>query len=328
MMGEKLAPEIAARYRYVEDGDFTSALNLPTYEWIPTSGPPRAIVLGIHGLTLHGRRYRVLARTFTLHGFGFVSFDMRGFGRCKEDPDHRFSSKEDNKRKINHEKSYGDIVKLAQLIRQKYPGVPILALGESLGCTFCVRLAGEHPDLADGLILSAPAVKVNPKMYATPTDIKEGVKSIVRPHHGVDMHSFITGLVSPRPEVVKEMLDDPYILKEVPLLDLLATDEFVAKTAKWGRTVSGTLPVLILQGGGDKCVVSKDVTELMYEMPSTDQTLRWLGHFGHLQLETTYMRALVIDAIGDWINDHGSANRVAVQQVEKDIENVGGVLVR
>jgi alpha-beta hydrolase superfamily lysophospholipase len=327
-MGESLKPEISAKYTYTEDGVFTTDLKLPTYEWMPAGRPPQAIVLGIHGLTLHGRRYRVLARTAALHGYGFVSLDMRGFGRCRFDDLKQFSEAGDDKRKINHEKSYADIVRLAQLIKARYPDLPMLVLGESLGCTFCVRLAAEHPELVSGMILSAPAVKVNPAMYARPSDIKQGVKAIVSPHHMVDLHSFITQLVSPRPDVVQEMLDDPLILKKISLLDLIATDEFVTKISKWAMSVEPGLPVLILQGGGDKCVVPKDVTALMYAIPSTDQTLRWLGRFGHLQLETSYIRAVVVDTIGDWIKDHSTEEKAKMQALEQDIENTGGVLVR
>jgi len=326
MMSETISPEILARYKYTEDGDYTAALKIPTYEWVPADQPPKTIVLGIHGLTLHGRRYRVLARTLCLQGIGFVALDMRGFGRCKFDDKNQFSTPGDDKRKVNLEKSYADIVKLANLVKQKYPQIPLLVLGESLGCTFSVRLAAEHPEMVAGLVLSAPAVKVNPDMYASPSDIRQGVKAIVHPRRGVDLHNFITKLVSQRPEVVNEMLDDPLILKQLGLLELLATDEFVVKIKNWGKTVSPTLAVLILQGGGDKCVVPRDVTELMYSMPSRDQQLCWLGNFGHLQLETSYIRAEVIDAIGDWIYDHSGPGQSELKKLEQDIKNTGGVL--
>src|SRR4051794_16863116 len=81
-LNESVKPELATKYTYIEDGEYTKALNLPTYEWLPTDGKPKAIIFGIHGLTLHGRRYRVLARTMAVNGYGFVALDMRGFGRC------------------------------------------------------------------------------------------------------------------------------------------------------------------------------------------------------------------------------------------------------
>ncbi len=328
-MNEVVKPELANKYKYIEDGDYSKALNIPTYEWLNADGnKPKAIVLGIHGLTLHGRRYRVLARTLAVSGFSFVAMDMRGFGRCYFDDENKFSTKDDNKKAVSHSKSYDEIVKLAQLIRQKYPDTPIVALGESLGCTFCVRLAAEHHELVDGMILSAPAVRVNPAMYASPKDIEEGFKALLRRNHKVSLIQFITHLVSLRPEVSQEMLDDPMVLKEIRLLDLLSTDAFCEKTVTFGKQVTPNIAVLILQGGGDKCVSPKAVTELMSNMPSSNQTLAWMGPWGHLQLETSYFRSKVIDIIGEWIENRTREGNTELQELEADIDNLGGTLVR
>ncbi len=136
---DEIEPELAQKYSYTEDGAYSKALDIPTYEWMPVDKPPHIIILGVHGLTLHGRRYRVLARTLAVNGIGFVSLDMRGFGQCRFDDKNQWSTKGDDKRAINYEKSYKDIVNLAKLIKEKNPDVELLALGESLGCTFCVR---------------------------------------------------------------------------------------------------------------------------------------------------------------------------------------------
>ncbi len=320
-------PKLAGRYVYTEDGEFSKKLNIPTYEWMCANGKPQAIVLGIHGLTLHGRRYRTLARTVAVEGYGFVSLDMRGFGRCRFDEENKFSSKQDNKKKINHKKSFEDVLRLAELINEKYPDVPIIALGESLGCTFCVKLAAERHDLVDGMILSGPAVKVNPAMYLSTKDIAAGVRAILRPGHKVNLKHFMTDLVAGRQEVVQEMLDDPLIPKELSLGELIDTDDFVGKTAKIGKNVAPELPVLILQGGEDRCVSPKAVTDLMASMPSCNQSLCWMGHFGHLQLETSYFRAKVLDAIASWVEDRTPKSLSELKDFEKNVNALGGILI-
>ena len=327
-LNENVKPELATKYTYIEDGEYTKALNLPTYEWLPSDGKPKAIILGIHGLTLHGRRYRVLARTMAVNGYGFVALDMRGFGRCYFDDNHQFSTKTDDKTIIRHEVSYQEIAKLAALVKAKYPDIPLIALGESLGCTFCVRLASEHKDLVNGLVLSAPAVKVNPDMYATRKDIEEGFLSLIKRNHKVSLKQFITHLVSGRTEVSEEMMDDPLVLKEIKLTDLISTDLFCDKTAKYGKTVADGIPVLILQGGGDKCVSPKSVTVLMAAMPSSNQQLAWMGPWGHLQLETSFFRSKVIDVIGDWMQNRTTAANKDLERLEQAIDDLGGTLVR
>ncbi len=318
--------DLAGKYTYTEDGAFSKALDIPTYEWMPVDAPPKAIILGIHGLTLHGRRFRVLARSMAVNDIGFVSLDMRGFGRCRFDDKKQFSTADDDKTKVSHEKSYEDIVKLATLIKQKYPDVRLIALGESLGCTFCVKLAAEHPDLIAGIILSAPAVKVNKDMYAGKGQIRQGVKAVIKPSHELDMRSFFADLCSKNTDVQNEMIDDPLIVKKLPLGALISTDDFVDKTASFGKKTDPKLAVLILQGSADGCVSPKHVTDLMNTMPSDDQTLAWRGNFGHLQLETCYMRAPTVDAIGNWLLDHSRNQQTKLKRLQENIADLGGTL--
>jgi acylglycerol lipase len=324
---EVIKPELAGKYTYKQDGEFTAASHLPTYEWMPTAGPPRVIVVGVHGLTLHGRRYRVLARVFANAGVGFISMDMRGFGRCKFDPNKQFSTAGDDRTKVNHEKSYEEIVALVKAARNKYPGQRLVVLGESLGCTFAVRLAAEHKELVDGIVLSAPAVKLNPKMYVGHGNVARAAKAVVVPGHNVNLNAFMRNLVSPRQPVVSEMLDDPFILKELPLSALISTDDFVGKTSDWGAGVSKKLPVLIIQGSIDNCVSAKHVTGLMNQMPSDDQTLAWRGNYGHLQLETVFVRATVLNALVNWLYDHSVEMKPRLDNAQQNIEGMGGKIV-
>ncbi len=324
---EHMNPDVAAKYQYTEDGEYSNVLHLPTYEWSPAGVPLKAMVMGIHGLTLHGRRFRVLARTLAVNGVDFVSLDMRGFGRCYFDEKKQFSTTDDDKSKVNYEKSYDEIVQLAKLMKAKHPGVRLIAMGESLGCSFCVRLAAEHHDLVDVLILSAPAVRINRRMYTGHGTVMQAIRAVFVPRYEVDMHSFLVNLVSTREEVVNEMLDDPLIVKHLSLGALLSTDRFVSQTARWGKGTRPNLPVLIVQGSRDGCVAAKHVTELMNNMSSDDQTLAWRGSYGHLQLETSFMRVMVIDAVVDFLRNHGHANESKLLEVQQQVVDLGGTMV-
>ena len=323
---ENIKPEMAAKYVYTEDGEYTKALKIPTYEWLPASGTPKAIVLGIHGLTLHGRRFRVLARSLAINKIGFVAMDMRGFGRCRFGDYQQFSTADDDRSKINHHKSYDDIAQLATMVKQKYPDLPLIALGESLGCTFCVRLAAEHPDLISGVVLSAPAVKVNHDMYFGKGQVKQGLKAIIDPDHEMDLSGFFAELCSGRKEVQDEMMDDPMILKKIKLGALIATDAFVDETAKFGKKTDKNLVVLILQGSSDGCVSPKHVTDLMNAMPSDHQSLAWRGKYGHLQLETIFMRVQTIDAVADWLFGQGKTRKERLKVLQQEIADLGGTV--
>jgi acylglycerol lipase len=324
---ETIKPELAAKYSYTQDGEYSLQSGLPTYQWMPTASPPRALVVAIHGLTLHGRRYRVLGRLMAVNGAGLVSMDMRGFGRCLFDDKKQFSTADDDRTRVNHEKSYEEIVKLISSVRAKNPGQRLVVMGESLGCTFAVRLAAEHGDLVDGIILSAPAVKVNPDMYVGHGNVRSGLKAAVVPSHTVNLNGFLRNLVSPRPEVVNEMVDDPFIVKKLSLKALLSTDLFVAKTDNWGKLVHAKLPILILQGSNDHCVSAKHVTDLMNSMPSDDQTLAWRGNYGHLQLETIFMRSTIVEALINWLHNHTLEMQTKMDAFKESIVDLGGKIM-
>jgi acylglycerol lipase len=325
---EVIKPELAAKYQFKYDGDFTKASGLPTYEWMPVGMPPKAIVIAIHGLTLHGRRYRVLGRVLATNGIGLISMDMRGFGRCKFDPKKQFSTPQDDKTHVSHHKSYEDLVKLLIAVSDQYPGQRVIVMGESLGCTYAVKLAAEHQEHVDGIILSAPAVVVNPDMFIGHGNIRQGVSALVKPSHMVELNAFMRNLVSNSPDVVNEMLDDPHILKALPIVPLLSTDEFVGHTQEWGAGVHPHLPVLIIQGSKDKCVSAKHVVDLTNAMKSDDQTIAWRGNYGHLQLETLFVRATILEALVDWLYNHSTDMQPRLDKAQESINALGGRIVK
>ena len=321
---DKVDPVLAAKYVYTENGKYTEELGIPTYQWMPAEGTPRTIVIGIHGLTLHGRRFRVLARTLAVNGVGFISMDMRGFGASRFDEVGAVRPKQSERSAINHHKSYDEIVELSKAVKRDNPDKKLLALGESLGCTFCVKLAAEHPELISGIVLSAPAVRVNSAMYHGKGQIKQGVKAVLSRSHQVNLRSFFAQLCSDRDDVKNEMIDDPFVRKEVSIGALLSTDLFVDKTAKWAETASPELEVLILQGGRDDCVSPTHVTDLMKSIPSDHQTLAWRGDFGHLQLETSFMRAETLDALTGWMILHNRDSKAKMRSLEESLASLGG----
>jgi len=312
---------------FVEDGTISKTLALPVYEWSPSDSPPLAMVLAIHGLTLHGTSYELTGKAFASGGYYFVSSDMRGFGKCARTfaGHQEYCRNGDCKWKVDYEKSYDDIVRVAQAMKKKYPGLPITVMGESLGCTLAVRIAGEHPELIDRVILSAPAVRLNPLMFFSPASLSSGSYALmISPRFHMSLLGFINNLVSNDPKISKEMLDDPLILKAMPLCDLIKTQECVAKTIKYARKIAKDKPILIVQGGQDHCVIPEAIVKLARNTRSGDQTLKWLDQTGHLLLETHYLKAATIAAINDWYDDHEPAHLVELKAIEDDIRSLGG----
>jgi acylglycerol lipase len=316
------------RYTFVQDGEISKQVHLPTYEWLTKKVPPDGMVLAIHGLTLHGLRYDIVARAFAadnpIGSYYVLAPDMRGFGRNRN-KDHTFCQGKDCKRKVDYTKTVDDMSTIAKLMREKYPGAPLYLMGESLGSSMCLAVAAKHPELVDGLVLSAPAERVNPLMYKDPRIIASGLFAVfIDPKFNMGLNTFMKNLVSNDPNVVKEMMDDPLVPKKMTLAELLKTDHFIARTNKFAKNVKTDLPVLILQGSEDKCVVPDSVAKLAERIPSSDQTMRWMHAHGHLLLETTFLRAATVDAITDWFDSHTPAHKQELGKVRDDIKALGG----
>src|ERR1700733_4366499 len=132
------------RYTFVQDGEISKKVHLPTYEWLTKKIPPDGMVLAIHGLTLHGLRYDIVARAFAadnpLGSYYVLAPDMRGFGRNRNN-EHTFCEGKDCKKKVDYKKSVDDLCTIAKLMREKYPGAPLYLMGESLGSSMCLAIA-------------------------------------------------------------------------------------------------------------------------------------------------------------------------------------------
>ena len=309
---------------YVEDGDIGKKLHIPLYEWSPKDRAPTGLVLAIHGLTLHGKRYEVLGRAFAAEGFYVCAMDMRGFGRCYTDKEHKFCVGDDCKQKLDMEKSYQDIVALATSIKAKYPQTPLFAMGESLGTSYCIKLAAEHHELVDGLLLSGPTVKTHPLMFLHPANVGAAAFAVfISPKFNMNTAPFVKNLVSNDPQIVKEMLDDPLCRKSLTISELLKTDAFVKQTLKYAKLIKPDQPILVLQGSEDRCMVPQAVTKLSKNIHSADQTVRWLHAHGHLLLETAYLRPATVDAIDIWVREHEPIHEEEEQALSKEMTELG-----
>ncbi len=323
---QQLPPEADPNNRVtsVVDGPLSAQLHIPLYEWYPKDKPPTGIVIAIHGLTLHGKRYEVLGKSFAAEGFYACAFDMRGFGRCFTDTQHKFCVGDDCKQKVDPDKSYDDLVALATELRKSYPHVPLFLMGESLGTTYCIKLAAEHHELVDGLLLSGPTVQLHPLMFLHPDNLgAAGVALFWGPRFNMKTSGFVRNLVSNDPNIVQEMLNDPLCRKQMTFKDLLKVQKFVKTTLSYASKIAPDRPILILQGSEDRCMVPVAVTKLSSNIHSADQTVRWLHAHGHILLETSYLRPATVDAIDLWIREHEPEHYMQERELNKEIHELG-----
>jgi len=303
----------------IEDGPISKEFHLPSYEWYPKDKDPVGLILAVHGLTLHAKRFEVLGRASASAGFYMCACDMRGFGRCYTEPE-KFSVGNDNKKKVDFQKSYLDLVQVATRMKKNHPSVPLFALGESMGTALCIKLAAEHPELVDGLILSGPTVKVHPLMFLHPSTMAAGAFAVfIDPKFKVSMSGFVKNLVSNDPNIVQEMLNDPLCRKQLTIKELLNAKKFADKTLPTARKLKHDEHILVIQDSHDLCMVPHAVTSLSKRIHSSDQTIRWLHANGHLLLETAYLKPATIEALSNWIEQHDAAHEAFAKHIQDEM---------
>lgn len=126
---------------------------LPLREWLP-AGPPKAVVLGLHGFGDYSRAFEEPGPLWAEGGIATYAYDQRGFGATASFD--RWSGVP---------AMVDDMKAAVALLRARYPTVPLYVVGESMGGSIAMAAlgseshGGEQPPAIDGLVLIGPAVR-------------------------------------------------------------------------------------------------------------------------------------------------------------------------
>lgn len=286
----------AAKAEVVRDDEGQSKFHqkTPVYVWQDTARKPQAVAIAVHGLSMHGRIYDVMAHKLASQGFVVLAPDLRGYGAWLKHRSHKDKSPDYNK-------SYEDLCDLVKVARGKYPNLPLYCIGESLGAGMAIRAAAEHPTMIDGLVLSSPALKR--RLFLGQT-LAEAAYTIAKPTRSVDLTPYIKKFASEDPRVVQETLNDPLVRKELTIWELVQTCNFMRPNLKFARRLPTTMPMLVMQGDNDRMLKTNGVVELLARAKSTDQTIRWFNGRGHLLLETDYVQPDTMQTVSGWLQEH------------------------
>ena len=117
-------------------------------EWLP-QGQPRAVVQIVHGVAEYVGRYDHVARFLTERGFLVCGEDHLGHGKTVDDGKYGYFSPRGGWDLVAR-----DIRRLRELQGEKYPGVPYVMLGHSIGSFLTRTYLIRWPGTVDGAVLS------------------------------------------------------------------------------------------------------------------------------------------------------------------------------
>ena len=129
--------------------------------YLPKDVIPKGIVQLSHGMIDHVGRYKNLADFLTANGYIFAGNDHLGHGKSAESKDDYGFFASNN----GYELLLRDLHSFNKILREKYPDLPIVMLGHSMG-SFLARLyAVKYPHTVRGVIIHGTAGK-NPLINA------------------------------------------------------------------------------------------------------------------------------------------------------------------
>lgn len=236
----------------VEDETYRAAdgMALPLSHWAAQCKParvcPRGVIIGLHGFNDTHRTFAAAGPWWAAEGFEVYAYDQRGFGGSA----------------IRGDWGGGpamarDLLRLAQVLRQRYPAAPLVVVGESMGGAVALSAAdmahrGMGEGWADGLVLAAPAVwgrDTMPWLYRAAMEVMVRVAPSLA-LSGKGLNIWPTDNI----EMLRGLAKDPGVIKKTRVSAVYGLSNLMDHAAAVSRAGEVRLPILWLYGARDELI--------------------------------------------------------------------------
>ncbi|MDO4869971.1 MAG: alpha/beta hydrolase [Bacillota bacterium] len=205
---------------------------------------PNKVVCIVHGIGEYAGRYDRVAEKLTKKGYAVVSMDLRGHGRSEGPRGHC----------APRDKVLGDVSILMDYARTRYPGIPVILYGHSMGGNIALdyRSRGEYCDIPEGYLITSPWITLT---RAIPKPLHGLIKVASRIAPSLGIHSDVDEELLGNPEYVKPYNDNPLVFNKISLkcaLDGFDTGLALKEGTLEDKGLTKDIPTLIMIGGRDK----------------------------------------------------------------------------
>jgi len=279
-----LVPAIQGEFFIARDGT-----RLPLRRW-DAEGPakePRAIIVALHGMNDYSNSFDGPGHLWAKDGFTTFAYDQRGFG---QGPSPGLWPGGDVMRE-----DFRDFVAAA---RADHPGVPVFAVGESMGgAVELTALAQSDPPPLDGVILAAPAVWSRSDMpllyravlflaaHLTPGLIVSGNGLKIMPSDNIPM--------------LRALSRDPLVIKQTRVDAVQGLTDLMDEARQAPDHLGATPPILFLYGKNDQ-IIPRAPTEAVAAALGKRATVRVYDKGYHMLLRDLE-GPMVQQDVADWI---------------------------
>ncbi len=275
-------PALGAEAFVMADGT-----RLPYRAWLP-DGPPRAVVLALHGMNDSRDAWEYPAPDFAAAGIAVFAPDQRGFGATAQ---RGFWP--------GAETLAADARAMAEVLRARFPRTRLFLMGESMGAAVLMILAtGPDPPRADGYVMIAPAVWGRARMNV----FLRGslwIASNTVPGLTVTGRGVVRVTASSNPEALRRLSANPLTIKATRidairgLVDLM--DAALAAAPRFDA------PSLFIYGGKDQLIPPEATAATWRALPAGPVRAFYPGSY-HLPLRDLDRLGPIEDILA-WIAD-------------------------
>jgi alpha-beta hydrolase superfamily lysophospholipase len=237
----------------------------------PPNASLNALVIVIHGIGEHCGCYDDLAEKFAVRSVGLFAFDLQGHGRSPGRRGH-----------TSIKTIKDDLRFVIEIMRQRFPDLPVVLFGHSLGGHIALSYAIDGNDKVQGVIASSPWLKmINP-----PSSLLIGLAKWVSPvlpwitvQTGIKAGQLAQGGVG-----VKSSKTDPLLHKKISIklfTDLWANSKTILCNPHRIR-----IPLLLMHGTADP-LTSCDASESFAQNAGEYATFKQWNDMRHNLLNDT-----------------------------------------
>ena len=227
---------------------------LPLTAWRPASGRPWAAAVALHGFNDYRMAFSEVGTELAERGIAVYAYDQRGFGRA---PGRGYWH--------GSRPMIADYRAALALVRARHPGIPVFAIGESMGgAVVLAAQAGTPRPEADGIVLIAPAVwgastmpfwQTGPLWFFSHTIPWWPVSGAGLPVTPSDNNAML-----------RRLANDPLIIKQTRVDAVAGLVKLMDEGLEGAAALTG--PALILYGNADDIVPKRPTCRMIRDLPA------------------------------------------------------------
>ncbi|MBA3856247.1 MAG: hypothetical protein C0507_04995 [Cyanobacteria bacterium PR.3.49] len=266
------------------------SVNIPVASWSDPTVTPRAVMLCIHGLGLHKGNYEGFGKRLAQEGIITYAMDVRGFGEWQQYKQYK---------KVDLKSALNDLNSILTAIKTKYPDLPIILTGESMGGAFALHGAAMNQDKVAGLICSVPS---GDRYRGSDDELHIALNAIFR---GFDANINVGKMVLKRSttneQLRQQWKNDPLARMEFSPNELMQFQSFMKQNEEMAHLIQKS-PVLFVQGGKDNLVLPAGTFALKKALGTANSQFVLSGSSEHLLFESDQFNDKIIAYVLAWVD--------------------------